>query len=165
MTRRTGRSINGDDSDFQHVVDFNNVREQRLAEKRKNTERIFFRNLISVYSMIGKNKMFPIELIDVSEDGCSFQVPHEADGKDMIKVSSSEIPIRLYFSQDTYLEIHVRIQNSRQYLDNSGRYIRYGCTVDQQLKSYPVYQQFVRFLKLYSEHAHKDMGDVSVFYL
>src|SRR4051812_17021334 len=117
MTRRTGSSMD-DDGDIQRVVDFNNAREQRLAEKRKNTERIFFKNLVSVYSMIGQTKMLPIELIDVSEDGCSFQVPHEPENKNILKVSNSEMPIRLYFSQDTYLEIHVKIQNSRPSIDN-----------------------------------------------
>jgi len=160
MTQGTG---NGSGNDSQHIVDFNEVREQRLEEKRRHTERIFFKSLLGVYSMSGSSKMMPIELIDVSEEGCSFQVLH--DPENIWPNTTSEIPIRLYFSQDTYLEIHVRIQNSRPSIENNTRYVRFGCTVEKEMKAYPAYQLFVRFLKLYAEHAHKDMGDVSVFYL
>jgi hypothetical protein len=162
MTQRTG-NINGGDLELERVVDFNEVREQRMEEKRRHTERIFFRNLLSVYSVTGHAKMHPIELIDVSDDGCSFQVPY--DPERVWPNTESEIPIRLYFSQDTYLEILVKIQNSRPSIENNHRYVRYGCAVDKGLKSYPAYQQFVRFLKLYAENAYKDMGDVTVFYL
>jgi len=162
MTQRLGKS-NGTDVREEHVIDFNRVREQRLEEKRRNTERIFFKNLLSVYSITGQAKMRPIQLIEVSEEGCSFQILH--DPENPWPKSSEEVPLRLYFSQDTYLEIIVKIRNALDSFENGVRYVRFGCSVDSQLKSYPAYQQFVRFLKLYSEHAHKDMGDVSLFYL
>jgi len=154
MTQRTGNS---------GVVDFNEAREQKLQEKRRKTERIFFKQLISVYSVVSDTKMLAIDIIDLSEDGCSFQIPYDPESRwprDM-----KDIPIRLYFSQDTYLEIRARIQNSSPCIDRNTRYTRFGCSVDTTLKSYPAYQQFVRFLKQYSEHAHKDMGDITVFYL
>lgn len=164
MTRRIGR--NSDDNEVHHqVVDFNQAREQRLTEKRKATERIFFNNLLSVYFVMSRNKLVPIEMIDVSEEGCSFQIPDtNAKGRELI-ITSSELPIRFYFSQNTYLEIQVNIENSSPCIQNGARYVRYGCLVDESFKSYLAYQQFVRFLKLYSVHAHKDLGDVSIFYL
>lgn len=159
MPQRTG---NGDGS-VQQVVDFNEARAQKMDEKRRKTERIFFQHLLGVYSVTGNSQMRPIELIEVSEDGCSFQVPF--DSAKPWPNDSKEIPLRLYFSQDTYLSIAVKIENSRPAIDNGARYMRYGCSLDKTISSYPAYQQFVRFLKLYSEHAHRDMGDVSVFYL
>jgi hypothetical protein len=146
-----------------HVVDFNEARAQKLEEKRRKTERIFFKQLLGVYSVVGTHTMCPIELVDVSEDGCSFQIPFNPEKpwpKDL-----AEIPIRVYFSQDSYLEVIVQIQNARPSIENGTRYTRFGCTVDKTIAAYPAYQQFVRFLKLYSEHSHKDMGDVSVFYI
>lgn len=165
MPHRTGNG-NGSESAHttgQHVVDFGEVRAQRLEEKRRTTERIFFKQLLSVYSVIGNTTMCPIEFIDMSEDGCSFQIPYDAENpwpKD-----SGDHPIRIYFSQDTYLEIRVKIQNSRPSIENNRRYMRFGCSVENSTQSFAAYQQFVRFLKMYSAHAHKDMGDVSVFYL
>ena len=145
------------------VIDFNEARTQKLEEKRRTTERIFFKHLLNVYSIAGDSTMVPIEFIDMSEDGCSFQVPYNPEKP--WPVNANELPLRVYFSQDTYLEIRVSIQNSRPSIENNQRYVRYGCKIDRTTASYAAYDQFVKFLKLYSEHAHKDLGDVSIFYL
>ena len=163
MPQGTGKSSNNGTTD-QHIIDFSEVRAQKLEEKRRKNERIFFKHLLSVYTVMSDSKsMFPIELIDVSEDGCAFQVPFNADKP--WPTNSDTIPIRLYFSQDTYLEVIAKIANARPSIENGTRYTRYGCTVDKATATYAAFIQFVKFLKLYSEHAHKDMGDVSVFYL
>ena len=168
MTQRTGNNsgsgeVTGSTTTGSHVIDFNEARAQRLEEKRKNTERILFRHLLSVYSVVGDSTMCPIEVIDISEEGCSFQVPFNPTKP--WPTDMSEIPLRLYFSQDTYLEIRVIIQNSRPSIENGARFTRFGCVVDKSVQSYQAYQQFVRFMKLYSEHSHKDTGNVTVFYL
>jgi hypothetical protein len=150
-------------SDEKRVIDFNEVRAQKLDEKRRTTERIFFKHLLNVYSVLGHTTMFPIEFIDISEDGCSFQIPYDTEKP--WPTDTTELPLRIYFSQDTYLEIRVNILNSRPSIENNRRYVRYGCKIDNATASYAAYQQFVKFLRSYSEHAHKDLGDVSVFYL
>jgi len=162
MTQRPGGTSNGT-VEKEQVIDFSTAREKRLEEKRKNTERIFFRDLLSVYSVTGQSKMLPIELIDVSEEGCAFQTPY--DPENPWPKDETGLPIRLYFSKDMYLEVIVKVQNSRHSIEKNKRYLRFGCEIDKGTQSYPAYQQFVRFLKLYSEHAHKDMGDITVFYL
>jgi hypothetical protein len=162
MPQGTGKSNNS--TTDQHIVDFSEVRAQKLEEKRRKNERIFFKHLLSVYTVMSDSKsMFPIELIDISEDGCAFQVPFNADKPWPTETDTT--PIRLYFSQDTYLEVIVKVANARPSIENGTRYTRYGCTIDKATATYAAYIQFVKFLKLYSEHAHKDMGDVSVFYL
>lgn len=163
MPQGTGNNSGSATTTSQHVVDFGEARAQKMEEKRRTTERIFFKQLLSVYSVIGTSKMCPIEFIDLSEDGCSFQIPYDAENpwpKD-----SADVPLRIYFSQDTYLEIRCKIQNSRPSIENNRRYVRFGCSVEKETQSYDAYQQFVRFLKMYSQHAHKDLGDVTVFYL
>src|SRR6266496_1178660 len=101
MPQGTGNGPNSG-TNQNHIVDFNEAREQKLEEKRRKNERIFFTHLLSVYSIASQSnqpQMMPVELIDVSEDGCSFQVPFDANRpwpKD-----SNPIPLRLYFSQDT----------------------------------------------------------------
>ncbi|MBC7692202.1 MAG: hypothetical protein H7222_10565 [Methylotenera sp.] len=152
-----------DNSGIKQVVDFTEARAVKMDEKRRKTERIFFKHLLGVYCVTGNTQMRPIELVEVSEDGCSFQIPF--DGKTPWPAEHTEIPIRLYFSQDTYIPVHIKVQNSRDCIDEGSRYTRFGCAVDETFASYPAYQQFVRFLKSYSEHAHKDKGDVSIFYL
>ena len=165
MPQRMGSSSGGggDRTERSQIIDFAEVRAQKLEEKRRSTERILFKHLLSVYSVVGDSSMCPIELMDVSEDGCSFQIPYnpaKAWPADM-----TEIPLRLYFSQDTFLEVHVQIQNSRPSIENGTRYTRFGCMVDKTRTSYVAYQQFVRFLKTYSEFSQKDTGNITVFYL
>ncbi|MEK6705592.1 MAG: hypothetical protein AABZ06_07375 [Bdellovibrionota bacterium] len=161
MSEESGRA--GQSTELKQVIDFNEARAQKLAEKRRKTERIFFKHLLNVYSVVGKSTMYPIELIEVSEEGCSFQVPFEP--KHPWPTDLADIPLRLYFSQDTYLEIMVKIQNSKPFIDRNGRSIRFGCLVDKTVASYAAYRQFVFFLKSYAEHARKDLGDVTVFYI
>src|SRR4051812_7959157 len=120
--RSTGRS---DSTEKEQVVDFNKVRERRLEEKRRSTERIFFKDLLSVYSVTGNTEMRPVELIEVSEDGCAFQIPYSTEGT--WPNDGDHLPLRLYFSRDMYLEIFVRIQNSRHSIAKEARYLRFGC--------------------------------------
>lgn len=167
MSQRTGtdKGSKGKKSNKdKHVVDFTEVRARKLEEKRRNTERIFFKQILGMYCVVGnKDQLRQIEILDVSEEGCSFQVPFDPD--DPWPSSLKELDVRLYFSQDTYIPIQLTIQNSRPSIDDGRRYMRFGCSVDQSLSTYKVYCQFVRFLSLYSEHAHRDMGDVTLFYL
>lgn len=158
MSHRTGNTTDKQE----RVVDFEQAREQRLAEKRRKAERIFFKHLLGVYTVTGDQTM-PIELLEVSETGCSFQVPF--DPRKPWPADTNDIPLRLYFSQDTYLPIVVKVENSSPSIDGGVRYVRYGCSVDPTTSSFEAYQQFVRFLKLYAEHAHKDTGNVTLFYL
>src|SRR4051812_41708457 len=166
MPHRMGNSSSGGkdrtDSGSQ-VIDFSAVREQKLEEKRRSTERILFKHLLSVFSVVGDSSMCPIELIDVSEDGCSFQIPFNPSKP--WPADMTEIPMRLYFSQDTFLEVHALIQNSRPSIENGTRYTRFGCSIDKTRSTYVAFQQFMRFLKSYSELAQKDAGDITVFYL
>jgi hypothetical protein len=152
-----------------HVIDFTTVRQKKLEDKRKNAERIFFRDLLSVYSVSGRSshssgsKMHPVELLDVSEDGCAIQTVY--DPENPWPRESTGLPLRLYFSQEMYLEVFISIKNSTPSIENNRRCLRLGCTIDQSSQSYPAYQQFVRFLKLYAEQAHKDNGNLTQFYL
>jgi hypothetical protein len=146
-----------------NIVDFDQVRSQKLEEKRRKTERILFQNLLGVFCQVEDTHIKELQMVDVSEEGCSFLVPF--DTKNPWPANSSEFPVRLYFTQDTYLLIHVKVANSRPCIENGRRYVRYGCAVDQSVASYEAYRQFVRFMKSYSEQARKDSGKDSVFYI
>ena len=149
------------------VVDFVAKREQKMEEKRKNAERVFFKNLLSVYCVVGQTKMHPVEMIEVSENGCSFQVQMDtgASVKGTGLEQGSDVPLRLYFSQDTFICVNFKVMNMRQSIESGKRYVRFGCAVDSDISTYEAYVQFVRFLKAYSTAATQDRGDVSVFYL
>lgn len=154
---------NGSDRTGERVVDFNRKREERLEDKRRKTERIFFQHILGIYCVTGQSDLQQVEVVDVSEDGCAFQVP--VSDKIAGPKEKDNVPLRIYFSQDTYLPVIVTVQNSAQVITEGRRYIRYGCKVDKGVASYEAFRQFVLFLHLYAEHAHKDAGKVSFFYL
>lgn len=153
MSKKTGTT----------VVDFEEVRAKKLDEKRRKTERIIFKHLLGVYAVSEQEQLREIELIDVSEEGLSFQIPIRQGGT--LPIEMREVNLRLYFSQDTYIPLRLKVQNSKHYVDGTGQYARFGCSVDNTLQSYSAYQQFVRFLKCYAEHAHQDTGKTTIFYL
>ncbi len=152
----------GTDQDHQ-VINLNEIREQRLEEKRRKTERVFMNQFLGVYCMTGNNSMHQIEVVDVSEEGLGFQVPFNAEKP--FPITDKNFPIRLYFNQESYLQVYVTIHNSRPVVQNGTRYTRYGCGVDQSTSTFAAFQAFVKFLQIYGEVAQKDNGDVNVFFV
>jgi hypothetical protein len=151
------------DTTKEKVIDLAEIRTQRLEEKRRKTERIFMNQFLGVYCMTGSNSMHQIEIVDVSEGGLGFQVPFNAEKP--LPITDKNLPIRLYFNQESFLQVHVTIQNSRPAVQNGTRYTRYGCSIDPTTSTYAAYQAFVKFLKAYGEVSQKDNGDVNVFFV
>jgi len=145
------------------VIDLNQIREQKLIQKRRHTERIFFQNFVSVYSVKNSDEIIPIELIDVSEGGCSFQIPYHPDQKWPRQIQ--DLTLRFYFNSESYIEILATIQYSKASIINSKRYIRFGCSIDQTTHSYPTYEHFIKFLKLYAETSRPESGKTVIQYL
>lgn len=145
------------------VIDLSEVRNQRLEEKRRKTERVFMNQFLGVYCMTGNNSMHQIEIVDVSDEGLGFQVP--VNPEKASPITEKNFPIRLYFNQESFLQVHVTIQNTRPAVQNGTRYTRYGCAVDPTTSTFEAYQAFVKFLKVYGEVSQKDKGDVNVFFV
>ena len=55
----------------EQLIDFTKAREEKLEEKRRKTERIFFNNLLGVYTVIANDQLKNIELIEVSDLWCA----------------------------------------------------------------------------------------------
>jgi hypothetical protein len=89
-------------------------------------------------------------LVDISEEGCAFQLPNDFSELEPHN-QGQMMPLRLYFGHTLYLEILVIIKNMNHLIMNQKRYVRAGCQVEKTTQTYPAYQHFVKFLKLYSE--------------
>lgn len=142
------------------VVSLDQFRNRAQEEKKRKTERIFFNQLMGVYSVIKPGKMVPIELIDVSDDGLGIQIPFNSERA--WPTENKDIPIRLYFSPESFMEIQVDIKNSKPTIEGGVRYVRYGCAVQKDHRAYQAWQQFISFLKVYSEVSEKDSGNIAV---
>jgi len=158
MSQGNGEDVNSE----KNVVNFDEMRSKKLDEKRRQNERTLFKQLLSVYTVAGDD-MRPIEFVDVSEDGFSFRTPF--DKNNPWPQNLDEFVVRMYFSQDTYLPVVAKVQNSSHLIDDGVRYIRVGCSVDNTTRSYAAYQQFVKFMHAYTVQAHHHDGSTTLFYV
>lgn len=63
-------------SDDKKVVDFNAKRKESIEQKRRTFERVVFQEFLGVYSVVDdQGSGYPIKLVDISGDGCQFQLP------------------------------------------------------------------------------------------
>ena len=146
--------------DTNEIVNLENFRARKLEEKKRKTERIFFQHLLGVYSVVKPGKMVPVDLIDVSESGLAIQVPYQSDTS--WPKDSQNIPVRLYFSPDSFIEVLVDVKNTHSTIEEGTRYLRYGCLVHTEQKTFQAWTQFIGFLKAFSEVSEKDTGNISV---
>jgi hypothetical protein len=146
--------------DTNDIISLDNFRNRKQEEKKRKTERIFFHQLVGSYAVTTPGKMVAVELIDVSDEGLAIQTPYESDKT--WPTNMTNIPIRLYFSPESFMEVIVDIKNSNSTIDGGTRYRRYGCQVQTEQRSYAAWSQFVGFLKAFSEISERDSGDISV---
>ncbi len=142
------------------IIQLDKFRTQKAEDKKRKTERIFFKHLIGIYGVMPGERMIPVELVDISEDGLGFQIKHREE-----KIWPHETEnqrFRMYFSPESYMEITVDIRNSRPVIDGGTRYVRYGAAVREDQKTFGAWKQFVGFLRLYSEVSERDAGNMGV---
>jgi hypothetical protein len=145
------------------VISFTKVREAKIEEKRRKYERILFKHILGVYCVAEGVGLKAVELVDVSPEGMSFQLPVGSKNLDVL-AEGREITFRFYFSQETFLPVSVKVQNERQCIEEGQKYVRFGCTVDNTSQSYETYKLFVMFLSKYAETSQQDKGDLKFFF-
>jgi len=152
------------DNNEQSVINLDQFRTRMTAEKKRKTERIFFNNLVGVYGLVQPGKMIPVNLIDVSEGGLAIQLPYptEATGDKVWPKDSVGLPIRLYFSADSFMEVLVDVKNSTPLVENGSKYMRYGCEVQTDQRAHHAWVNFVSFLRSYSDISERDNGNISM---
>jgi hypothetical protein len=146
--------------DTNDIINLDNFRSRKQEEKKRKTERIFFHHLVGIYSVVRPGKMVPVDLIDVSDEGLAIQVPYQSDKT--WPTDTNNIPIRLYFSPDSFIEVLVDIKNTHSTIEGGVRYLRYGCAIQTEQRTFDAWSRFVGFLKAFSEVSEKDTGNIGV---
>lgn len=148
------------------VLDFVGKRQENIEKKRRNFERIMFQNFLGAYSVIDDGgTIYPISLIDISKEGCLFQVPWNVK-KDQKFAVGTEIPLRIYFTKNSYIPVPVTVKYGKEFIDDQGStYMHYGCEFDVTTSSFDALQSFIEFLYKFAEHSVIDRGDTKVFFL
>ena len=146
------------------VVDIGEFRSKKLEERRRNVERILFRNLLGVYSVIEGEALAGVQLIDISQAGMAFQTPWRP-GQDRPFQVGDQITLRLYFGQETFLPCGVKIKNSQEVLEAGQTYLRYGAELDKEFKSFEAVSAFIDFIYKYAEHGKPEDGRMKLLFV
>lgn len=148
------------------VVDFNEKRKQSIEQKRRTFERVVFQEFLGVYSVIDdQGAGYPIKLLDISTEGCQFQVPFSMKAKNQFK-SETELTLKLFFTKGSYLPAVVTIRHASEYIDQQGdAWLRIGGEFDTSLPSFKALSSFIDFIYQYAEFSCVDKGESKVFFL
>jgi len=153
-------------SDDKKVVDFNEKRKKNIEQKRRSFERVVFQEFLGVYSVIDDHGTgFPIKLVDISGDGCQFQIPFSLKAKNQFK-AETEVTLKLYFTKGSYLPAVVKIRHVSEYVDQQGdAWLRLGGGFDTSLPSFKALSHFIEFIYHYAESSCLDKGEGKVYFL
>jgi hypothetical protein len=153
-------------SEEKKVVDFNEKRKQTIEQKRRTFERVVFQEFLGVYSVVDdQGTGFPIKLVDVSEEGCQFQLPFTLKAKNQFK-TGTEVTLKLFFTKGTYLPCVVTIRHATEYIDQQGdAWLRIGGVFDTSLPSFKALSSFINFIYQYAEFSCVDKGESKVYFL
>lgn len=148
------------------LLDFTKKREEKIEQKRRTFERVLFQNLLGAYSVIDSDDgtIFPIELVDISREGCLFQVPWNVK-KNRKMSKGHETTIRMYFTKESFIPVIVKIKYGKEIEDNGQIYMQYGCEFDDSMPSFEAIGSFIDFMYKFAEHSTVDHGESKVFFI
>ncbi len=153
-------------SDDKKVVDFNQKRKENIEQKRRSFERVVFQEFLGVYSVVDdQGSSFPIKLVDISADGCQFQLPFSLKAKNQFK-SGTEVTLKLFFTKGTFIPAVVTVRHATEYVDQQGdAWLRLGGEFDTSLPSFQALSHFIQFIYQYAEFSCVDRGESKVYFL
>lgn len=153
-------------SDDKKVVDFGEKRKQVIEQKRRTFERVVFQEFLGVYTVVDdQGSNYPIKLVDISGDGCQFQLPFSLKAKNQFK-AGTEVTLKLFFTKGSYLPAVVTVRHASEYVDQQGdAWLRLGGEFDTSLPSFKALSSFINFMYQYAEFSCLDKGESKVFFL
>ncbi|MBT7608801.1 MAG: PilZ domain-containing protein [Bacteriovoracaceae bacterium] len=147
------------------VLDFNEKRMASIEQKRRSFERVLFQNFLGAYSTIDQDGvLYPVSLIDVSRDGCLFQVPWDLNNDKKFE-DDKEMTMRMYFTKSSFIPAVLNVKYGKEFIDKDGQtYMHYGCEFDKSMPSFEALKNFIEFVYSFAEHSAIDRGDVKSYF-
>lgn len=148
------------------LLNFNQKRKESIEAKKRNFERVLFQDFLGAYTVIDEyGSNYPVSLVDVSRDGCMFQVPWNPKNHQKFK-EGNDITLRVYFTKGSFIPVVVNIRHSNEWVDGNGNvFMRYGGEFDKSLPSFKAWENFVEFIYSYAEFSCVDRGENKVYFL
>jgi hypothetical protein len=148
------------------VFDFSEKRRETIEKKRRTFERVVFDEFLGVDAVIDDNGSgHPLKLIDISKEGCLFQVPFSTSAKNKFS-AHAEVTLKLFFTKTSFLPIVVKLRHGTEFVDKNGEaYWRCGGEFDQTLPSFKALESFIEFMYKYAEFSCRDNASHKVYFL
>ncbi|MCF8058771.1 MAG: PilZ domain-containing protein [Bacteriovoracaceae bacterium] len=148
------------------VLDFLEKRKENIEQKRRQFERILFNNFLGAYTVVDQGgSIYPVNLVDVSREGCLFQVPWNVD-RDTKIAQGTEITMRMYFTKNSFIPVVMNVKYDREFIDEDGlTYMQYGAEFDTSMPSFAAVETFIEFMYKFAEHSSFDKGSHKVYFL
>jgi hypothetical protein len=148
------------------VIDFETKRQDSIAKRKRNFERVLFSEFLGSYAEIDESgSKYPISFVDLSHDGCLFQVPMNAFSDHKFE-KDSDLTIRVYFTKDDFLPLVINVKHASEYIDEKGdAYMRYGGEFDKSLPSFQAFEPFIEFIYKFAQYSCMDKGESKVYFL
>ncbi|EQC47453.1 PilZ domain-containing protein [Bacteriovorax sp. Seq25_V] len=148
------------------VISFKAKREENIEKKRRSFERVVFQNLLGAYSVIDADStVYPVTLVDISHDGCLFQIPWSPTSDKKLAIGS-EMKMRMYFTKKSYIPVILKIRYGNEFQGDDGQtYMHYGCEFDKSMSSFKAMEEFISFMYSFAEHSVIDHGDARSYFI
>lgn len=148
------------------VIDFQQKRKESIEKKKRSFERVLFQEFLGTYAEIdNQGTKFLVNLVDISRDGCLFQIPFTPNAKEQFK-TDDEVIIRVYFTKDDFIPLVVNVKHSSEYIDEKGdAFMRFGGIFDKTLPSFQAFAPFIEFIFKFAEFSCIDKGESKVYFL
>lgn len=148
------------------VIDFQEKRKDSIEKRKRAFERVLFSEFLGSYAEIDENgTKYDVKLIDISRDGCQFQIPFTTNIKSYF-TADKEVSLRVYFTTDDFLPVVVNLRHANEYVDEKGTaYMRFGGEFDKSLPSFEAFSQFIEFIYKFAEFSCVDKGESKVYFL
>lgn len=148
------------------VIDFQAKRQDSIEKRKRAFERVLFSEFLGSYAEIdGNGSKFTVGLVDISRDGCLFQIPFSEGARNHFK-DKKELTIRVYFTKEDFLPLVINLKHQSEYIDDRGdAYMRYGGEFDKSLPSFAAFEPFIEFIYKFAEFSCIDKGESKVYFL
>lgn len=149
-----------------NVVSFQEKKDRKIERKRRLFERVMFEHMMGCYTVIdSKGAILPVNLVDISHEGCLFQV-QETDQSHHAFKTGQEVNLRFYFTKNNYIPVSVTVRYGNDFLDTQGcRFVRYGSEFDKSTQSFEALKIFIDFIYKFAQHSCLDKGDQKIYFL
>ena len=142
------------------VIDFHEKRKESVERKRRNFERVMFKNFLGFHGVIDdEGALSSVKIIDISQTGVLFQLP-DFLCKEKKFEEGDVLSLRLYFTKESYIVAFVQVRYTKFHQDPvDGRTMQYGCEFDREVSTFKAFQSFIDFIYKFAEYSYEDRDE------